>query len=221
MKKARTLNSLFLAALVLPPLLSGADLSTYRGFQFGMPLSSAVKHSGMDVSEVAVIHERPARIQELSWRPARFSSNGNDPVEQVLFTFYNGELSRMAIDYDNEKTEGLTPGDMIAAISLRYGVATSPTAEIVLASASFSEGVVVIARWENADYSFNLARSPYGSRFELIAFSKRLDGLAQASIAAGDHLDEQEAPERLKSQEQGVLVQQQKARLVNQEHFRP
>jgi hypothetical protein len=76
-------------ALLFAPFTSAADLSTYRGFQFGMSLSAAVKHSGMDASEVALIRARPVRIHELSWRPARFSLSDTDPVEQVTFTFYN------------------------------------------------------------------------------------------------------------------------------------
>ena len=77
--------------LLMSPLLSGAELSTYRGFQFGMSLTAAVKHSGMDKSEVKTIHQRPANIQELTWNPARFSaaSKDIDPVQQVLFSFYN------------------------------------------------------------------------------------------------------------------------------------
>jgi hypothetical protein len=93
MKKARPINRLPLLLLVFSPLLCGTDLSTYRGFRFGMGLNAVVKHSGMDISEVKVIHERPARIQELTWNPERFSgaSRDTDPVEQVLFGFYNGQ----------------------------------------------------------------------------------------------------------------------------------
>src|SRR5579863_2262988 len=115
MKRAWSINSLCLLTLFFSPLLLGADLSTYRGFQFGMSLNAAVKHSGMDISEATVLHERPARIQELIWQPARFSPGGTDPVEQVLFSFYNGQLFRMVIDYDNQKTEGMTVEDMIKA----------------------------------------------------------------------------------------------------------
>jgi hypothetical protein len=103
------------AAIVTSAFLALAIRSrpfTYRGFQFGVSLSAAVKHSGMDVSEVTVIHERPARIQELSWRPVRFSSSDTAPVEQVLFSFYNGQLFRMVVDYDNQKTEGLSVHDI-------------------------------------------------------------------------------------------------------------
>jgi hypothetical protein len=48
MKRVRSINKLPLLLLVFSPLLSGADLSTYRGFQFGMSLDAAVKHSGMN-----------------------------------------------------------------------------------------------------------------------------------------------------------------------------
>src|SRR5438270_9897407 len=129
MKRARSIKKLPLLALLFSPSLSGADLSTYRGFQFGMSLNAAVKHSGMDISEVTVIHERPARIQELSWRPVRFSSSDTDPVEQVLFSFYNGQLFRMVVDYDNQKTEGLSVRDIVEAMSTRYGTATRPAIE--------------------------------------------------------------------------------------------
>jgi hypothetical protein len=77
MKTARSINNLGFLILLFSPLLSGADLSTYRGFHFGMSLNAAVKHSGMDSSEVTVTHQRPALIQELKWRPSRFVAFGD------------------------------------------------------------------------------------------------------------------------------------------------
>lgn len=212
-----------LLAVVLSPSVSGADLSTYRGFQFGTTLNAAVKHSGMDMSEVTTIHQRPARIQELTWKPGRFASadRDTDPVQQVLLTFYDGQLSRMVVDYDTDRTGGLTPEDMVEAISASYGAARRPVVETLLSSASFSEGVKVVARWEDADYSLDLVQSPYGSTFGLIAVSKRLDGLAQAAIASGIQLDEQEAPQRQRTEELKVQSTLDKARLTNKLHFRP
>jgi hypothetical protein len=221
MKKAQLANNLILSVLLFSQFTCAADLSTYRGFQFGMGLNAAVKHSGMDISEVTMIHERPARIQELSWRPVRFSSSDTDPVERVLFSFYNGQLFRMLVNYDTQKTDALSAADIIEAISAQYGVARHPTAETLLPSAVFSEGVKVVACWEDAQYSFSLAQAPYGSSFELIAFSKRLDALAQASIASGIRMDEQEAPQRQKMEEQNAQSELDKTRLVNKGHFRP
>jgi hypothetical protein len=94
-----------LLLLLFSPLLSGAELSTYRGFQFGMSLNAAAKHSGMDMSEVRTIGQRPALIQELTCNPEWLSSRATDPVQQVVFGFYNGQLFRMAVDYDNQKTQ--------------------------------------------------------------------------------------------------------------------
>jgi hypothetical protein len=221
MKSVLPIHSLPLLALLASPLLLGADLSTYRGFQLGMSLNAAAKHSGMEASEVTVIHERPARIQELSWRPARFSSNDTDPVEQVVLSFYEGQLFRMVADYDSRKTNGLSSEDIIGAVSAQYGTATRPPVKTVLPSDSFSEGVTIMAVWGDADYSFTLVQSPYGSKFALIALSKRLDGLARTAIAAAIQMDAQEAPQRQKLQEQDAKAALQKTRLVNQGHFRP
>jgi hypothetical protein len=223
MKNSQWINKLSILLLLFPPLVFGADLSAYRGFQFGMNLSAAVKHSGMDRSEVITTHQRPARIEELRWNPERFSGTSGelDPVQHVLFSFYNGRLFRMVVDYDNLKTEGLSVGDIIEAMSVRYGTATRPSEQTFLASASFSQGVKVLARWEDPDYAVNLVQSPYGSGFGLIAFSKRLDGLAQVSIATGIQLDEQEAPQRQKMESQNAQGKLDKARVVNRLHFRP
>jgi hypothetical protein len=46
----------------------------------------------------------------------------------VLFSFYDGELFRIAINYDRHETEGLTADDFIAAISATYGTAERPIA---------------------------------------------------------------------------------------------
>jgi hypothetical protein len=219
MLRTRTIDTLALLMLLFPPLLFGADLSSYRGFQFGMSLSAAVKQSGMDLSGVTTIHQRPARIQELAWNPT--ASGGLDPVQQVIFTFYNGLLFRMVVDYDSRKTEGLRVQDLVETLSAKYGIATRPAEETLLPSASFSGGMTVLARWEDADYALNLVQSPYGSRFGVIASSKHLDSLAQAAIATGIHLDEQEAPQREKLEEQKLQMKLDKIRLVNKPNFRP
>ena len=48
MKVARLVQKFPLVLLFASPLLCAADLASYRGFQFGMSLSAAAKHSGMD-----------------------------------------------------------------------------------------------------------------------------------------------------------------------------
>lgn len=205
------------------------DLSKYRGFQLGMSLLAAAKQADMNPSEARVIHQRPAVIQELKWRPpgSLGSSRQVDSVEEVLFSFYNGELFRMVVNYDQSQTEGLTDEDMIEAISVKYGTATRPSAKIIFFSSSqvYDDSEKVIARWEDSQYSFNLFRSSYQPTFGMLVFSKQLDALAQTSIAEALRLDEQQAPEReialQNKQDSENRAAQAKARLTNKAAFRP
>src|SRR5713226_6959051 len=179
------------------PLLLAADLSSYRNFQLGMNLLAVEKQADIKPSEAKTVHQRPAMLQDLEWRPRRFPGPApeSDPVKDVLFSFYNGQLFRIIVNYDRYKTEGMTADDMIDAISTTYGLAARPTVEILFPSA-YSEKVKVIARWEDAEYSLNLVRSPYQPSFALFAFSKKLDTLAQSAATEAKRLDKQEAPQR-------------------------
>jgi len=167
-------------------------------------------------------------IQELEWRPQHFvaSSTPADSVQAVLFSFYNGELFRIVVNYDQIRTEGLTDEDMVEAISARYGTAIKPAATIILFSSSqvYNDSERVIARWENSRYSFNLFRSSYQPTFGMLVFSKRLDPLAQAAGIEVLRLDKQEAPQReialQKKPDEENRAAQAKARLVNKAAFR-
>ena len=213
-----------------PAVLTNAqDLSRYREFQFGMDLPAIAKLTGLEASEAKVIHQRPAVLQELNWRPlpSFSSSTQTDPIRAVLFSFYNGQLFRMVVNYDRSRTEGLTTEDVVAAISARYGAAAArPTAEITFSTSQvYDDSEVVIARWEDSQYSFNLYRSSYQPTFGMIAFSKRLDGLARAAVIEAIRVDEQEAPqreiERKEKQDAKDSAGQAKARLANKPNFRP
>jgi hypothetical protein len=146
------------------PPMAEHDLSRYREFQFGMNLPAVAKMAGLKPSAARLIHQRPAVIQELQWRPQGFlvSSAQADSVKEILFSFYNGELFRIVVNYDRYKTEGLTTEDMVEAISAQYGTATKPEAEIIFSSSKvYNDSEVIIARWEDSQYSFNLFRSSY------------------------------------------------------------
>src|SRR5438128_9222049 len=123
MISARTLAISIPCAVFSASLLCAGDLSSYREFQFGMNLLAVAKQAGMKPAEAKVIHHRPALIQDLEWQPRHFPSSSleADPVKDVRFSFYNGELFRMVVNYDRHKTEGLTAEDMIEAISANYG----------------------------------------------------------------------------------------------------
>jgi hypothetical protein len=211
------------------PLIYAQDLSRYREFQLGMNLHAVAEKIDARPSEVKVLHQRPALIQELEWRPqrTRASSREADSVNEVLFSFYNGELFRMVISYDPDRTEGLTDQDMIEAISATYGMATIPAAKIILFSSSYiyNDSEKVIARWEDPQSSLNLFRSSSQPGFGMLILSKQMDALAQEAIRKAIQLDEQEAPQRdiARREKEGEEIRavQEKARPANKADFRP
>jgi hypothetical protein len=208
-------------------LKNAPDLSRYREFQFGMDLAAVAKLVDMKPSEAKMVHQRPAVIQEMEWQPQlSLTSSQADPVRAIFFSFYNGELFRIVVNYDRYKTEGLTTEDVVNRISALYGTATRPDAEIVFSSSEvYNDSEVVIARWEDSLYSFNLFRSTYQPTFGMVAFSKHADALARAAIAEAIRLDEQEAPQReiaqQKKQDSDERIVLEKARLGNKPNFRP
>ena len=212
-----------LGAMLGTSLLHAGDLSSYRGFQFGMNLATAANHAGIKPSEAILVHQRPAMIQELDWRPDR-SSLQAEAVKRGSLYFYNGELFRMVITYDRYKIEGMTGSDMIQAISATYGLATRPKVDIPFHSI-YAEVAQVLARWEDSQYSYNLVRTGDDSSFALVLYSKRLDLLAEAATLEAVRLDAQEAPQRevelQKRKDEDSRLLLEKARSVNQPSFRP
>jgi len=225
-----TPSSLFLNGIVCATLgasfVSAADLSSYRGFQFGTELSGVVQQAGMQPADAELLHQRPAKIQQLKFQPNLYRSAAStaDPVSEIMFRFYNGELCRMVVLYDRYKVTGMTPEDMIQAISATYGTAERPVAEVPYHSYT-AESAPVIARWEDSQYSYDLVRAEDHSSYAMVLYSKKLDALADAAIAESVRLDAEEAPqreaERVKQQAEANRVEQEKARLENKANFRP
>src|SRR5260370_8896370 len=91
-----------------------------------MNLTNLLERTEQKLTDVKTIHGRPAFIQELTWWPANDPgpSLRSESVEQILFSFYNGELYKISVTYDRPSTEGLTESDMGKSISASYGQAT-------------------------------------------------------------------------------------------------
>jgi len=202
--------------------LAGTDLSRYREYSFEMNLPAVASQTKVAISESTTVHQRPALLQDLRWRLEHFSgsSDTEDPVNEILFSFYNGQLFRMVALYDRQKTKGLKTADLIEAISATYGVATTPTADVILLS-RYKERYKVLARWEDSDYSFSLVRSPYDEPFELVGISKRLNTLAETASLKATQLDDQEARQRKKNEDEATRVEFERTRTINKASFRP
>src|SRR5579872_319022 len=116
----------FATFLFCVPLVRGQDLSKYRAFTLGMSTAEILKLAEEKPADVAVIHEKPSLIQELTWYPPLpFSSPHRvEPVEKVVFSFCDGDLYRIVATYSSDAIQGLTSEDMIKMLSARYGPAT-------------------------------------------------------------------------------------------------
>jgi hypothetical protein len=216
-------------ALFIIPWGHAQDLSGYRSFRLGMKLDVLAKQVDIAQSEARSICQRPALIQELEWQPwnSLNSSPQPDPVKVILFDFYNGELFQILVNYNQDRTEGLTDEDLIESISEKYGTPTRPAGTISIYSPAhlYSQNEKLIARWEDSQYSFNLFRSSYQSTPGMLIFSKRLELLAQAAMVEAKRLDAQEAPQReidrQQKQDEDKRDAGRKARPANKVSFRP
>lgn len=217
MKMMRSVVLSLIAALLAAPLLHGQDLSKYRDFSLGMSLADVSKRAGIVPADAKVISQQPALLQEFTWFPSQpFESPlPAEPVQKVLFSFYNGELYRMLVTYESSAVEGLTDKDMIQVLSTKYGTATTPAADINFPTIeAFSATERVIARWEDSLYSCNLFQPSLSDTFAVVMFTKRLDAQAAAAIAESVRLEQQEAPQkeaaRVKKAGEDLEAQRQK-----------
>src|ERR1700757_2281417 len=156
MKTLRGLILCLVVFLLVAPLLGAQDLSKYRHFTLGMNLTKLLERTEQKMTDVKTIHGRPELIQELTWWPANDPgpSLRSDSVEQILFSFYNGELYKISVTYDSSSTAGLTEGDMVRPSSAKYGPATIVPPEIGLgADITYDTKQKCVASWGDAQYS--------------------------------------------------------------------
>jgi hypothetical protein len=222
-------RSAFMSFLVFGGM-SGAtlagDLSKYRNFELGTDLSTVAKYAGANPSQAKVIYSRPALIQELEWRPHPLGpSSQAEPVKGVVFSFYDGKLFRILVDYDRYETEGLTADDFVDAISATYGPATKPTVPVRVEPGTYGDQQEVLAQWQDSQYRFDLIRSSYGPTFRLVGVMTTLEAPAEAATLEAKKLDDQEAPQRnaarIASEVDAAKAKSERARLVNKPKFRP
>jgi hypothetical protein len=224
MKTIRSSILCFVVLLLWAPLLRAQDLSKYRHFTLGMSLTKVLERTGQKIDDVKLVHGRPALVQEVNWWPPSLpgTSYQSDTVEQILFSFYNGELYKMSVTYDQSSTEGVTKADMVKSISAKYGPATIVAVEIDSAKSDrYDVTQKPVASWEDAQYSFNLVRSSFTDHLGLIIYSKRVNAEAELAIAEAVKLDEQEVPLREAERQKKQTDDLEAARQKNRKIFRP
>jgi hypothetical protein len=236
MNVVRALAVLVFGAMLSNGPVNAQDFSRYRFFQLGRSLSSVAQAANMGLSDARVIHQRPALIQELDWRPQYQSPTTRiamDPVLEVALTFYNDQLFRITITYDQSRTDGMTNADVIEAVSATYGLAAVPATPHATprSSQSSRNEAITIARWANGDRTLTLSRSVFPVVFRLVMMSTTLNDLAEASVAEAsvaeavspDDADEalQREADRRKRELADAIAAQDRARLRNKAAFHP
>jgi hypothetical protein len=145
-----------------------------------------------------------------------------DSVEQILFSFVNGNLYKMTVTYDQGSTEGLTSGDMVNSISTKYGPATRVAPVVEPASKeNYDAKESPVASWEDVKYSLNLVRSSFTNRFGLIIYSKQANTEAELAIAEALLLEKQNGPKIAVELQKKHSDDLEVAREKNQKTFRP
>lgn len=207
------------------------DLSRYRDVAFGSSVSSVLAITGSNAAGVKVIHQRPALIQELAWRPQYASNRSVERIEaarEVMFRFQDDALFSITVVYDARLVEGLTNADIIAAVSAVYGTATvTPAASQgpAVVPPGMMNASTALARWQSTEYEFTLMREVYPATFRLIGVSRQLAAAARLAEADAIRIDAQDAPRR--QAEQAVAEAERrkaaddKTRATNKGEFRP
>ena len=229
-------NRELIGVAVLGIVLSGAlaaaqDLSRYREFELGSSVAVVSTLTGVAGSELKAIHQRPAVIQELTWRP-RYGGRrpivpDTESVDRVVFDFYDDQLFRVTVHYDRRQTEGLIDADMIEAISPVYGPPVTPVASRRRQPPAVDDdGAIAIAEWSAAGNSVKLHRLPsYATSFRLVLTAEPIAALARTAVARAVVLDAREAPQREAAREKKEAderrVADEKARSTNKGTFRP
>jgi hypothetical protein len=207
------------------------EFSRYRSFDMESTLAAVSASTGVAVSEAKTVHEHPALLQNLEWRPSRWNAGtiaSTDPVERMAFSFYDDRLYRIVVDYGHDRTDGMTDGDVIEAISATYGapLRASPRARSRVASEVEAESGTPVARWGDRDHAIVLYRtSSYGQALRLVVTVLPIEGLARKAETQAVRLEAQDAPRResvrLKKEHADGAAAAQKARIANKKGFEP
>lgn len=221
--KAMQIVILFVIAAVLgSPALSAQDLSRYRNFSLGMQLADVLKLTEQNFTAVKTNIEHPGMIQELNWWPPAGATKDYqaEAVQQILFSFYNGELYKIRVTYDPRAIKGLTADDIVQSISVRYG-ASRTALKAPGNSENLANSQQSVALWEDPQYSVKLIQMAYSGGYGLIVSSKQANQEAETASVEAAKLEARERPQkeadRRKKEADNLEIERQK----NKKTFQP
>lgn len=214
----------FFSLIAAAPMLRAQDLSKYRGFSLGANLATVLKLTDQKLSDVNQTQGVSPVFQELTWWPPSIlaASYRSDSIEQIIFSFYNGELYKISVTYDQNSTEGLTGEDMVKSIAEKYGPPTTVSPDIAANTNSHYEArEKSVATWEDSERSLNLVHFSFSSRFGLIICAKKTNADVQVAIVEAARVEKLGAPAREAERQKKQMDDRELARQKNQKSFRP
>jgi hypothetical protein len=192
---------LILAAIVLAASatpLAAQGRPHYRAYAMGDSLLAISRQVGLPIIDATTTPAVSGTVQELRWHARhvrRGTAPSGDPVDRLVFSFYEHRLFRVVVDYAPDRTDGMTESDMVAAVSAIYGSPlrrTLASSEGALVPARPAE--TVIAEWTRGDQSVALLALQGHTAFRLIVVSSALQGLAREAGAREAPVDRPDWP---------------------------
>ena len=124
-----------------------ASTARYRAYVLEARVETVRQLAALAASSVRTLHTAPSLIQELEWRAPYVSSRAEsaDPVRSITFSFVDDALFQIRVDYDADRTVGLTDQDLLDAFAADYGAPTAASPGGVVTDL----GQVVLAEWRS------------------------------------------------------------------------
>jgi hypothetical protein len=217
-----------LFALLASAPVSAATPDTYRDFALRDSTAAVMARAQVTARDLKTLHERPAVLQELAWRPPSSTRTvtDRDSIAVIVFSFLDDQLFRMAVEYDRRRTEGLTARDMIEALSAIYGPRSAPPARAERRPAyDRLDAPTAIASWREGDTTIVLNELVYSGGFGLVITSTVLEAAARKTQAAAVAIEAREAPARdaarARAQADAARAAADKVRTTNKGRFEP
>jgi hypothetical protein len=187
-----------------------------------MSLADVQSQAGSQTARTKLVHDGPTMIQEVVWWPWESSGpSSGEGLWQILFNFHDGRLYRIEATYDRQATRGLTPEDMIQAVSALYGSPTRLQSEGGPAIHVDDSTDQALAQWEDRQFSYTLYRSSLSDAYGLIMFSKQMDAEAIMAKTASETVAKQDATRTAAASREQAAEELEAARRRNKKTIRP
>lgn len=171
-----------------------ASTARYRAYVLEARVETVRQLAALAASSVRTLHTAPSLIQELEWRAPYVSSRAEsaDPVHSITFSFVDDALFQIRVDYDADRTVGLTDQDLLDAFAADYGAPTAASPGGVVTDL----GQVVLAEWRSPGASVTLLRGLYSSSVQLLVVSPASSNRARLAVADALERARLDAPQR-------------------------